>query len=112
MMFCFGLEEIHAKGEYHGDLHSDNIMVDLRGLHFEVKLLDMHNFGKSTATLRKEDILNLTKILYDSIGGRKHYKNMPDQFKEICCGLKNTLILQRYPTVRKLRKHIEEIIWD
>ena len=34
-----GVEEIHAVGEYHGDLHSDNIIVRRRGLGFEVKVV-------------------------------------------------------------------------
>lgn len=109
---CRGLEEIHNKGEYHGDLHTNNIIVSMRGLGFDVKLLDLQNSGKANATLRKEDILNLTQILYDMSGGKLNYSKSPQQVKDICCGLKNSLILKRFPTVRKLRKHLEEIDWD
>ena len=35
-----GLESIHRAGEYHGDLHEDNIMVRRVGLFYELKLLN------------------------------------------------------------------------
>ncbi|UCD64722.1 MAG: serine/threonine protein kinase, partial [Candidatus Zixiibacteriota bacterium] len=31
-----GVEQIHYRGEYHGDIHTDNIMMRRRGLGFEV----------------------------------------------------------------------------
>ena len=36
-----GIEEIHLLHEYHGDLHTDNIIVSRYGLGFDLKLLDM-----------------------------------------------------------------------
>jgi tRNA A-37 threonylcarbamoyl transferase component Bud32 len=35
-----GVEDIHALGDYHGDLHVDNVFVARRGLDFVVKLVD------------------------------------------------------------------------
>ena len=37
-----GIEEIHLLREYHGDLHTGNIIVNKFGLNFELKLLDMY----------------------------------------------------------------------
>ena len=42
---AIGLEEIHQLGDYHGDLHSDNIIVQRQGVNFELRLLDMFNWG-------------------------------------------------------------------
>ena len=43
-----GMEPIHLLNEYHGDLHSDNIIVNRFGLEFELKLLDMFSLGGLT----------------------------------------------------------------
>ncbi|MHC4752911.1 MAG: protein kinase domain-containing protein, partial [Planctomycetota bacterium] len=37
---AIGMEPIHYLGEYHGDIHSDNILVKRVGIGFEVHLLD------------------------------------------------------------------------
>ena len=41
-----GIAPIHARGEYHGDIHEDNIMIRRQGIGFEVKLLDFFDLGK------------------------------------------------------------------
>ena len=41
-----GIESIHALGEYHGDLHAENVMVQRLGLTFELRLLDLFNRGR------------------------------------------------------------------
>src|SRR3989338_4634713 len=40
-----GIEHVHFLGEYHGDIHVDNILVNRRGLGFEVYLIDLLNLG-------------------------------------------------------------------
>ena len=42
---AIGIESIHKLGDYHGDLHTDNIIVLRYGLGFELKLLDMFHWG-------------------------------------------------------------------
>jgi hypothetical protein len=37
---------------------------------------------------------------------------MPAPVKHICCGLKRSLILKRFPTVVHLRQHLENMSWD
>ena len=44
-----GLEDIHRMGEYHGDLHTDNIIVQRSGLKFDLKILDLYKWGRATA---------------------------------------------------------------
>lgn len=106
-----GLEEIHRVGEYHGDLHTDNIIVGLKGLEFYVKLLDLYNLGSSNASLRKDDIVELIHIFHEVLGGKKNYPGLPKEIKAICCGLKRSIILKKFPTIRKLREHIENMEW-
>jgi serine/threonine protein kinase len=105
------VESIHAQNEYHGDLHSENIIVRRFGLDFDLKLIDLYNWDLPKRENRQDDICDLVRILYDSLGGRKYYSRQPDQIKYICSGLKRSLILRKFKTVAKLRKHIETLEW-
>ncbi len=98
-----GLEFIHLNGEYHGDLHVDNIIIKKFGLEFEIKIIDFHHWGDSKKDNRDEDIIKTIRIFYDILGGSKHYKNLPPSIKYIICGLKRGLILDRFKTVSHLR---------
>ena len=106
-----GVEEIHRLGEYHGDLHSDNIIVNRVGLGFQVKVVDLFHWGSATAAHLHDDICFLIRILYDAVGGKQHYAKQPPEIKEICCGLRRSLIIERYRTTRALREHLETVEW-
>ena len=106
-----GIESIHASNEYHGDLHSDNIIVNKFGLEFDLKLVDFLLAKESKYECRKFDILTLIQVLHESLGGRKHYAKQPDAIKYICCGLKSSLILKKFKTVGQLRRHLETMVW-
>jgi serine/threonine protein kinase len=107
-----GLEEIHGLREYHGDLHTDNIIVQRFGLGFELKLLDMFYWGAPKAQDFKDDICDAVKILYDVLGGQKTYSKLPPEVKEICCGLKKSLILKKFKNLSQLRIHLENMEWE
>lgn len=107
-----GVEEIHRLGEYHGDLHADNIIVNRVGLSFWVKVVDMYHWGRPTAAHLHDDILFLIRILYDAVGGSARYARQPPEIKEICSGLKRSLILEKFRSVRALREHLETLDWS
>lgn len=107
-----GLESMHRLGEYHGDLHIENVMVRRYGLGFEVKLLDMYHWKDSKSSNMAEDICNSIRIFYDAIGGQKHYRKQPVEVKEICLGLRRDLILKKFRTAGQLREYIENIEWE
>jgi len=108
-----GLESIHRLKQYHGDLHEDNIMVRRVGLSYELKLLDPFYWGRvSQRETRNDDILNLIRVFYDCLGGSVHYHRLPREVKEICCGLKRTLILRKFRTISALRVHLETMVWS
>ncbi len=106
-----GIEEIHNKNEYHGDLHLDNIIIKRFGLGFDLKLVDMYQWGDSKIENKKEDIVDLIKIFYKTLGGEKRYAMQHDVIKNIICGQKRSLILKKFPTIQRLRSHIETMAW-
>ena len=73
----WGLEQIHQRREYHGDIHPWNILVRPRGIFFDIKLIDFYHLGASKAAHRREDIVDAVRILYDMIGGRRRYGRQP-----------------------------------
>jgi len=107
-----GLETMHRLGEYHGDLHSENILIKRYGLGFELKLLDLHHWGDSKKANIEEDICNSIRIFYDAIGGASRYAKQPIEVKEICLGLKKGLILKKFRSAAELKKHLETINWQ
>jgi serine/threonine protein kinase len=107
-----GIEKIHNLREYHGDLHDENVIVRRYGLSFDLKLVDMFHWGPPSPENIHEDVCNLVRIFYDSIGGAKHYPKHPPEVKAICCGLKRSLILSKYRTAGQLRQYLETMQWD
>ena len=81
------------------------------GLEFELKLLDMFYRGAPRSEYVRDDLVDLIHVYYEALGGRKYYSRQPDAVKAICCGLRRTLILKKFRSVRKLRAHLETIHW-
>ena len=106
-----GIECIHGLNEYHGDLHSDNIIVNKFGLEFDLKLVDLFSAKESKRESRRFDLLTLIQVFHESLGGAKHYAKHPDAIKYICCGLKSNLILKKFKTAGQLRRHLEGMTW-
>jgi serine/threonine protein kinase len=107
-----GMERIHQMGEYHGDLHDENIIIRRRGLGFEIRLLDLYHWGAPSAANIRQDVLDLVHIFYDILGGRAHYAKHPPEVKQICCGLKKSLIATKFKTAGQLRTHLETMDWE
>lgn len=107
-----GVESIHHGGEYHGDLHTDNVIIRRFGLGFDIKIIDLHHWGDSKKDNRDEDIIKMVRIFYDILGGKNRYAALPASIKYIICGLKRNLILQRFKTVTHLRSHLETMDWS
>ncbi|MDH5377891.1 MAG: protein kinase, partial [Gammaproteobacteria bacterium] len=91
-----GMECVHRIGEYHGDLHTDNVIVQRFGLGFELKLVDLFQGGPSKRANIQADTVDMIHIFYEALGGQKHYSKQPQAVKDICCGLKSSLILKKF----------------
>ncbi|MHC4976813.1 MAG: protein kinase domain-containing protein [Planctomycetota bacterium] len=107
-----GLEQIHAEREYHGDLHASNVMVQRRGVHFDVRLVDLFDLGRPSGAHARSDILDLVRLLYDMLGGRARYSQQRPEIRQIIGGLKHSIILARFPTARRLREHLDRFEWE
>ncbi len=106
------LECMHRFGEYHGDLHPENIIMRRHGLSYELKLLDFFHWGRARRENMNDDICDLIRIFYDALGGRARYSKQPREVKEICCGLKRSLILKKFRTATALRLYLETQVWS
>lgn len=107
-----GIAEIHTRKEFHGDIHTGNIFVERQGVFFKLRTLDFHDWGRTAAIERRADILAITRLLYDLVGGRKTYPRQPEIIREICMGLRSDLVLKKFPTIYHLKAHLESFPWD
>jgi serine/threonine protein kinase len=107
-----GIESIHNLQEYHGDLHEENVVVRRYGLSFDLKLVDMYHWGAARAVNIHDDVCDMVRLFYDAVGGRKHYRNLPEPAKAICRGLKRSLILKQFRNAGQLRQYLETLRWD
>lgn len=107
-----GIAPIHARGEYHGDIHEDNIMIRRVGIGFDVKLLDFFDLGKPTRSKIHKDVLNLIQVFYILVGGRDQYARQPKVVKDIVRGQKDSLILARFGSAGDIARHLETVQWD
>lgn len=106
-----GIAPIHSRGEYHGDIHVDNIMVRRRGIGFELKLIDFFDLGRPGRSKIQKDVLNLVEVFHEVVGGRRHYAKQPAVVKGIIRGLKDSLILERFNTAGAIQRHLEALEW-
>jgi tRNA A-37 threonylcarbamoyl transferase component Bud32 len=107
-----GIAPIHLRGEYHGDIHDENVMIRRQGIGFEVKLLDFFDLGKPTRSKIYKDVLNLIQVFYTIIGGRDQYGRQPKVVKDIIRGQKDSLILKRFQSAADIQHHLENLQWD
>ncbi|MCG8435825.1 MAG: protein kinase [Gammaproteobacteria bacterium] len=109
---ALGLEEVHAMRDYHGDLHAENIIINRKGIGFDVKMIDIYRWqGRSSENIRG-DMFDIIRVFYDAIGGKKHYAKQRQEIKNICCGLKRSLIEKKFRSAGQLRLYLEKFDWD
>ncbi len=106
-----GIAPIHARGEYHGDIHEGNIMIRRVGISFEVKLVDFFDLGRPTRAKIQKDVLNLIQVFYVIVGGRARYASQPKVVKQIIRGLKDSLILKQFSSAGDIARHLETLQW-
>lgn len=108
---CKALETIHQTGDYHGDLHSSNIIVKHVGLNFQIKLIDCIDWGDSKRENMKKDIYDLLRLYYDMIGGKIVYHKLPKAVKGMLLGLRKSKVSEAFKNATSLKNYIENINW-
>jgi hypothetical protein len=109
---ALGIVPVQQAGQYHGDIHSDNILVRRRGVGFELKLLDFFDLGAPTSAKMQRDIVDMSLLLHEMVGGVRHYARQPAIVKHFCAGRRHGLILRRFPTVLAMVKDMESWTWE
>jgi len=107
-----GIDTIHQMREYHGDLHTDNIIISRFGLNYDLKLIDMYYWQSAKYENIRHDVVSLVRVFHEALGGQKYYARQPDEVKAIICGLKSSLILKKFKTAGQLRDYIEHMQWQ
>ncbi|MGH2570950.1 MAG: hypothetical protein ACRDGR_06975 [bacterium] len=60
----------------------------------------------------RDDVIDMIRIFYDALGGKKHYANQPEEVKAICCGLRRSFITAKFRTAGQLRQYLETMEWS
>lgn len=107
-----GIEQIHFLGEYHGDIHSDNIFIRKKGLSFEVHLIDLLHLGKPTKQKIQHDVYDIINVFYEMIGGSAVYRHTGSNIKKIVMGRRHSLIKQQFNMGGHLRLFLENLDWE
>ena len=107
-----GVERFHVMGQYHGDIHSDNIMVKRRGLSFDIFLIDFFDLGRPSKEKIQEDIYDMITVLFEMIGGSKGYKTAGPDIKQIIMGRKRSLISRKAKNAGQMRLLLENLSWE
>jgi serine/threonine protein kinase len=106
-----GLDEVHARREYHGDLHPGNVLVQRCGVHIDLKLVDLHDLGRPTKLNIADDVVDLIRLFDEMLGGPKHYASLPPELKYIIAARRAPTIRRRFPTATALRDHLDTFEW-
>ena len=107
-----GIADIHMAREYHGDLHTENVIVRRHGLGYQIKLIDLYPWGTPKHENIQGDVCDLVRMFYDVLGGARRYCHQRAEIKDICCGLKHSLILRKFKTAGQLRDYLEAMSWE
>jgi tRNA A-37 threonylcarbamoyl transferase component Bud32 len=107
-----GVEQIHYQGDYHGDIHSDNIMVRRYGLGFKLRLVDFFDLGRPTKVKIQNDVIDMVNLLHELIGGEKGYRIAGPEVRQFVMGRKHSLIRKKFRDAGQLRLALENLSWD
>ncbi len=102
-----GLEDIHNTGEYHADVHTENVLIHPRGIGFNLKLIDFYPWGRPSRLKMQQDVLGAIAVLHDLLGGARRPTTLPPEVTWVLAGKRTERILERFPTMAALRHHLE-----
>jgi serine/threonine protein kinase len=104
-----GLAMIHARRSFHGDIHSDNVMIHSFGLQHRMKLIDFHDIGVDKRVKMKQDVIDVIYLFHEMLGADKHYQKLPKEIQYILAGKRMSLIEKRFRNMQQLKLHLENL---
>ena len=107
-----GIAPIHERGEYHGDIHDDNVMIRRRGIGFEVKLLDFFDLGKPTKSKIYKDVLNLVQVFHTLVGGQDTIQRAAEGREEYHSGAEGFIDSCAISERGDIQRHLENLDWS
>jgi hypothetical protein len=54
----------------------------------------------------------MVQVFHEILGGSRHYRNQPPIVREICKGLKSTLINRKFRTAGDIRGFLDNYPWQ
>lgn len=105
------LEPIHKARAYHGDIHAENVLVRRCGIDFNVRLLDLWDWGRWSKVQVAEDVRQAIMVFLEMLGGKQSYSTLAPEAKGIIKGLRKDLLRKAFPDARALRDHLETFEW-
>jgi serine/threonine protein kinase len=102
---------VHRFGEYHGDIHDENVMVLRRGLDFSIRLLDPMTLGRRTRKIVEDDVVELVRLFPILVGGEKTLKKLAAPFSTVFGSMRKDRILRRFATPKQVADAIRVIEW-
>lgn len=103
---------IHQYGEYHGDLHEENVLVERHGLGFDVKLLDPLLVGRRTRAHVEDDLVDLVRLYVESLGGKDRYKKLAEPWRSVVGSSRRDRVLANFKSAARLRDHLDHYRWE
>jgi tRNA A-37 threonylcarbamoyl transferase component Bud32 len=106
-----GIEGIHLAGHYHADVHSQNILIQPRGIGFDLKLIDFFDWGRTSRAKQQQDIRDTIAVFHECLGGNAYQHRQSPEIRHIVAGMRRHRMLQRFPSMTALRRHLETFDW-
>ncbi len=112
-----GVEQVHRAGDFHGELHPDNIMVRRVGLCFKVKLLDlapapMREFNPAQVRAKiRGDVVDLVAIFHEAIGGESLHGKFPNAVRDLLSDRSREGLEARFRNASELSDYLDNLSW-
>lgn len=91
------LSDLHARGAYHGDLHTGNIVAQRRGLGYSAYFVDPFPQAGPIRGLQQDDLVDAVRLFDDLL--QLAAAPVPGELRALSCGRRRDRIARCYPTV-------------
>jgi len=101
-----GLDQLHARGAYHGDLHTGNIILQRVGKGFRAHFVDPFPQAGSIDRLQQDDLVEVVRIVDDLLAAAPAAA-LPAWARGMTANRRRDRILRCYSTVGEFLRDFE-----